>query len=181
MSVYFVSPGVKMYKTIETFESKNLRFDAILSSTRRDCIGAAVAVYQNIPTRVEPLVTDLLRPRGRGRVREPISSLKVDYPEIDFDGRDEDCMWGVDPGDESREEFKTRVSNALRFAKESSVGGPVAVMASVSVINAYADVTLEPGEYFNQEEYNEYYRVAAIEMEDWRATSMSPISHISSE
>ena len=181
MSIYFVSPGVKMYKTIETFESKNLRFDAILSSTRRDCIGAAVAIYQNIPTRVEPLVTDVLLPRGRGRVREPISSLKLDYPEIDFDDRDEDCMWGVDPGDESCEEFRTRINNAVRIAKESSIGGPVVVMASVSVINAYADVTLEPGEYFNQEEFNEHYRKAEVELEDWRATSMSPISHISSE
>jgi hypothetical protein len=181
MSIYFVSPGVKMYKTIETFESKNMRFDAILSSTRRDCIGATVAIYQNIPTRVEPLVTDLLLPRGRGRVREPISSLKVDYPEIDFDGRDEDCMWGEDPGDESREEFMTRINNALGIAKESSIGGPVAVMASVSVINAYADVTLEAGEYFNREEFNQYYTVAAKELEDWRVTSMSPISHISSE
>jgi hypothetical protein len=147
-NVYFMCPG-PVESTIETMNTMELRFHCIVTGTTRRCLDIARDVYDGVPSQFPPFVSDLLLPQGFGRVREPCSVLKKDYPTIDFSEYFEESMW-LPEVPESNEQLIERVDALMRVVNRME--GTVLVIAPVDLIRTYTGVSLTPGGFFRQDQ-----------------------------
>ena len=167
--VYFMCPG-PVLSTITIMNTMGLRFHSVVSSTTRRCLDTARDVSEAVPCQFPAFVSDLILPQGTGRVREPCSVLKVDYPTIDFTDYFEESLWLPEVA-ESDELLIQRVKSLMRVVNRME--GIVLVIAPVDLIRTYSGVSLSPGGFFKQHE-NE-------DLGNWRSfMSSSTSAHTSS-